>query len=139
MRPTLEYCSSVWDPYYQKDIDKLDNIQRQAARFVLNNYSKTPGTVTNILSNLNWTSLQLRRKYSRLVLYHKMVYNHVDVDLKQYLTPYARQSRHHHHLAFQIPSTTADYYKYSFFPEHVVSAELVFGFISALAASMFQP
>ena len=53
VRPNLEYCSSVWDPSHQKDIDKLENVQRSASRFVANNYSKTPGTVTNILNDLN--------------------------------------------------------------------------------------
>ena len=36
VRSTLEYSSIVWDPYLQKDIDKLEKVQRhgQAARFI---------------------------------------------------------------------------------------------------------
>jgi hypothetical protein len=34
VRPTLEYSSSVWNPYHQKDIDKIEDVQRQATRFV---------------------------------------------------------------------------------------------------------
>ena len=37
---TLEYSSIVWDPYLQKDIDKLEKVQRhcQAARFIIGSY-----------------------------------------------------------------------------------------------------
>ena len=34
VRSSLEYSSAVWDPFRQKDIDKLENLQRAAARFV---------------------------------------------------------------------------------------------------------
>jgi hypothetical protein len=32
----MDYSCVVWDPYLRKDIDKLENIQRRAARFVKN-------------------------------------------------------------------------------------------------------
>jgi len=143
VRPVLEYSSSAWDPYNLKDINKLEGVQRKAARFVTNNYDKSPGTVTNILKDLHWESLQSRRQNSRLVLLHKIVYHYIDIPTTQYLTPYTRHSRHFHHLAFHLPITTSDYFKYSFFPRtvvvwntlpsHVVSADTVLGFRSALA------
>ena len=36
--PILEYACTVWDPYTHKDINKIDKIQRRAARFAKNNY-----------------------------------------------------------------------------------------------------
>ena len=36
VRSILEYSSTVWDPFYQKDIDRLERVQRRAARFVFN-------------------------------------------------------------------------------------------------------
>ena len=149
VQPTLEYCSSVWDPYPQKDIDKLENIQRQAARFVTNTYDKTPGVVTNALKELEWKTLQSRRTQSRLVLFHKMVHGHVDVNPSHFLTPYNRPSRHHHHLSYQIPTSSTDYFKFSFFPRtvilwnllpsDVVRAESIQGFRSALATTDLSP
>lgn len=56
VRPTLEYCSYAWDPYTHRDIGKIVKVQRQTARFVNNNYSKSPGVVTDILKNLKWDS-----------------------------------------------------------------------------------
>ena len=32
--PTIEYCSTIWDPYQQISIHKLEMIQHRAARFV---------------------------------------------------------------------------------------------------------
>ena len=40
VRSSLEYSSAVWDPFRQKDIDKLEKIQRAAARFVTPHWDK---------------------------------------------------------------------------------------------------
>ena len=34
--PVLDYASSIWDPYHQNQINKLEMIQHRAARYVLN-------------------------------------------------------------------------------------------------------
>ena len=34
VRSTLEYSCSIWDPFRKKDIDKINQIHRSAARFV---------------------------------------------------------------------------------------------------------
>ena len=34
--PSTDYCSTIWDPYQQTSIHKLEMIQHRAARFVLN-------------------------------------------------------------------------------------------------------
>ena len=34
VRPTLEYCSTVWDPYTAKNINTVEMVQRRAARWV---------------------------------------------------------------------------------------------------------
>ena len=65
VRSSLEYSSAVWDPFRQKDIDKLEKIQRSAARFVTQNYRQT-ASVTSLIQNLGWTDLKTRRKNSGL-------------------------------------------------------------------------
>ena len=40
VRPHLGYCCTIWNPYIRHSrpyISKVENIQRQAARFVVNN------------------------------------------------------------------------------------------------------
>ena len=66
VRPTLEYATTVWDPYLQKDIKAVEQVQRRAARYVLNDYStRTPGCVTGMVSKLHWESLETRRRNDR--------------------------------------------------------------------------
>ena len=64
----------VWDPHLQKDIDKLERVQRSAARFIAGNYrTRTPGFVTKILDHHQLPTLQQRREDLRLTLYFKIV------------------------------------------------------------------
>ena len=53
-KPILEYANAhaVRSPLTQKGIDAIENVQRPAARFVHNNYSRY-ASVTQKLSNLN--------------------------------------------------------------------------------------
>ena len=51
----------------------VEMVQRSAARCCLNNYSRRPGIVTNMLENLEWPSLEDRRKLSRLAMFHRVV------------------------------------------------------------------
>ena len=56
----LEYANAVRSPITQKGIDAIENVQRPAARFVHNNYSRY-ASVTQKLSNLNWPTLSRSR------------------------------------------------------------------------------
>ena len=38
VRSILEYCSPMWSPTHVKDIIKLERVQRQASKFILNDY-----------------------------------------------------------------------------------------------------
>ena len=69
VRSTLEYGSIIWDPHNQADTDRLERIQRQAARFIVGDYrSREPGCITNMLRKLDLPTLQGRRKQQRLFL-----------------------------------------------------------------------
>ena len=61
VRSGLEYASVVWDPFLQREIDRLEKIQRRAARLVSNNYRRECGlTSTQLIDSLGWDSLQER-------------------------------------------------------------------------------
>ena len=60
VRPQLEYCSTVWDPYTTKAADPLDKVKRRAAIFTTNIYHNT-SSVTDMLQTLKWEPLSKRR------------------------------------------------------------------------------
>ena len=71
---TLEYGAIVWDPYKFQDIQSIKKIQRQAARYIKNDYcSRFDGCVHEMLQDLKLQPLQQRRLESRLVMMYKIV------------------------------------------------------------------
>ena len=74
VRSVLEYGATLWDPYLQKDINKLEQVQRKAARFVSGDYkSRTPGSMQKLLRKLDLPPLQVRRQQLRLTFLFKVV------------------------------------------------------------------
>ena len=63
--PHVEYCSSVWDPHTRlSDTQKIERIQRQAARYVTGDYRRS-SSVSEMLYNLKWTNLSTRRSVTQ--------------------------------------------------------------------------
>ena len=84
MHSTLEYGSSIWDPYLTKDINSLEKVQRQAARFI----KKDEGCITKMLNDLELSSLQQRREFNKLVFLFKIAGGMVPaINSCDYLTP----------------------------------------------------
>jgi hypothetical protein len=75
VRPHLEYAAMVWDPSQQYWIEKLEGIQRKAARFVLGRYGRY-SSVRSMLQLLGWDSLEMRRKLARLSGLYRAYHNH---------------------------------------------------------------
>ena len=57
VRPMLEYASTVWDPFTQRNIKKSEAVQRRAARFAFSDYRHT-SSPSQIIEDLGWQSLQ---------------------------------------------------------------------------------
>ena len=70
-RPIIEYGSTDLDPHCNGLNDELENVPKRAARFVTRNYSYETGSMTGILEELKWETLQKRRKDNRLILMYK--------------------------------------------------------------------
>ena len=54
----LDYTCSVWSPYDQHNISKIEMVQRTAARFVTNNYDWN-ASVTGMLQHLQWETASM--------------------------------------------------------------------------------
>lgn len=138
VRPIIEYAAPVWDPHTQRNIYKIEMVQRRAARFVCSRYHNT-SSVSEMLQELNWPSLQQRREVLRLVLLYKMHQGKVIFDTSPYITPVLRATRHTHQQGYQVPASTTEYHRHSFFPRTVkVWNSLPPDIISAPSAEAFR-
>ena len=68
----MEYGATVWDPYQKYNSDKVERVQRQAARFVKNKYSRY-SSVSDMLVVLGWPPLSQRRQEARLIIFYKII------------------------------------------------------------------
>ena len=59
-------------PTQKSNKDKIEKVQRRAARFVSNNFRRK-ASVSEMLHNLGWQSLDGRRQDQRLVLFYKII------------------------------------------------------------------
>ena len=57
----IEYGATVWDPYQKYNSDKVERVQRLAARFVKSRYSRY-SSVSDMLDVLGWPPLSQRRQ-----------------------------------------------------------------------------
>ena len=82
VRSTLEYSDKVWVPYHQKDIDKLEAVQRRAARFISNDYGRK-SSVTTMMEKLQPTPLYDRRREHRIIMMYRTINGLVAIPLEQ--------------------------------------------------------
>ena len=54
--PIVEYAAAAWAPFTDTANDKIEMVQRRAARFVTNDYGQT-SSVTEMIANLGWDTL----------------------------------------------------------------------------------
>ena len=94
VRSKMEYGSVIWDPYTKQDIQKLENVQRSSARFIMKDcHSRQEGCVTEMLNELKLPTLQDRCRDQRLSLMYKVVERHVPaINPDHYIQP-QRQRR----------------------------------------------
>ena len=96
----------------------VENVQKRASRFVTRNYSRETGSMTGILEELKWKTLQKSRKDNRLILLYKGLKGKARIPTVDLITK-NRRCRNQHLMAFKIPSACTDVYKKSFFPQTI--------------------
>ena len=108
VRPIVEYAATAWAPSTDKANDKIDMVQRRAARFVKNDYGRT-SSVTEMISNLGWDTLQKRRDLARLSMMYRIVHELVDIPVEPYLIPLTSMTRGHDSRFHQIRTSNTTY------------------------------
>ena len=118
VRSIIEYSASVWDPHYKKDITTLDKVQRRAARFVVGD-SSWRSSVTAMLQDLGWKSLEDRRRDIRLALFFKAVHGLAAVPTTDTLIKADKRTRSNHPHKFRHIPADSTAYRQSFFTRTV--------------------
>ena len=116
---------SVWHPHKKSNEDKIEKVQRRAARFVSNNFRRKGGkaSVSEMLHDLGWQSLDGRRQDQRLVLFYKIINGLASAETEDILTPADSRTRKNHSFKFKHLQANCDSYRYrySFFPATISS------------------
>ncbi len=81
LRPHMEYSSCIWSPYYKKDIEILESVQRQATIKLLPSFSNLSyperlrelGLPTLLYRRIRYDMVQLFR-----LLHHHDHINHIE-------------------------------------------------------------
>ena len=114
VRPLVEYASTVWDPHTDRNIHKLEMVQRRAARYVTNRH-RNKSSVSDMLQGLDWRTLEDRRRDARLCMLYRVGRRLVAIKRDRRLISPIRKTR----SRFQIIHCNTEKRRMSFFPRTV--------------------
>jgi len=148
VRPIIEYGNVVYDNLSQDLSKKLEHIQRDAALLCTGAYRRS-GT-DKLIEEIGWETLEVRRRYQRLVLLYKIHngltprYLHSMLPMtcgqrtgyslrntNQYTIPFCRTGRYK--LSF-VPATIKDWNE---LPDHIKGSSSLTIFKSNLKKALF--
>ena len=115
VRPILEYSCSIWDPHKSNQIDRLEMLNKRAARFITGNHVFEHGNTKKNMMALGWPPLQERRVKIKLQTLFKIKNNIIHAphdDLIPLRTPRCP-------FNYFVPRSTVDAHLYSFFPSSI--------------------
>ena len=107
----VEYALPVWDPHNTINITRLESIQRAAARFCFNDFSRL-SSVTAMLTSLDLPTLQSRRMRAKLIMMYKIINDLVSIPKDYFISTDTPLRKGYYKQLF----TGIDSYKFSFSP-----------------------
>jgi len=110
VRRVLEYASTVWDPHTLTNINKIEAVQKRAARICFNDFQHL------LVLLICWVHLIYllynSEERAKLIMMYKIVTDLVDIP-RDCFTPTDSHLRKGYYMQLM---THADSYKFSFFP-----------------------
>ena len=111
VRPQLEYAATVWGPWTQTNISKIEAVQQRAACFTLSDYRRTSSVSSNsMLHQLKWDDLITRRHQSKVTMIYRVIHQLVAIPSAPYLQPTVVRTRGND-MRFLVPFTSVNSYK----------------------------
>ena len=114
VRPILEYASVVWSLHIKSNKDKLEMAQKNATGFTYNDYYRY-SSVSNMLHQLNWKTLEQRRAKATTIMFYKIINDIVSVNFSNYLQRSTTKTRGHQLKFLNISARINTFYN-SFLP-----------------------
>ena len=113
--PHLTYCSSLWDPYSNCGIKKLESVQFFALKLCSKQWDCD---YQSLLLSFHLPSLLCRRRSFKLILLYKFIYKLLYIPSTfQSRTSYSLQS--YHPLNLKVPYTCSSATFHSFLPSTI--------------------
>ena len=113
VRPILDYGCTAWDPFRILQIDRLELLNKRAARFVTGNNIREHGNTEKNMKLLGWPPLADRRSKIKLSMLYKINNNLIHIP-RDDLKPNPRKP-----FKYLLPQSSVDSHLYSFFPSTV--------------------
>ena len=79
-------CSANLEPSLELEINQIEKVPRTAARWTCRRWRNT-SSVGEMLRELEWSSLEVHRDQSSLLLFHKIHCGSVSIEKDKYMTP----------------------------------------------------
>ena len=109
-------CIIHLESSHQHRCKSPEQVQKNAARFVCNDYNSATST-SALVSSLGWDTLEHRRLFNQSVLFYEFHNGLVNCKLPDSVTRCSSRSlTRSHHLAYQRPQSNILTHCYSFFP-----------------------
>ena len=121
VRSVLEYACQILDSNLKKDVARLEQVLRRAARLTMRDYS-THSSVTEMLDDLGWEPLSTRRRDHRLSLMFQITHGRVAIrtdDILISAKSHTTVSLRRNYFYRQLPAKT-DLYRQSYFTWTIV-------------------
>ena len=115
VRPILDNGCCVWDPRKSSQINRLERLNKRAARFVTGNYTLIHGNTKKNMDSLGWPPLQERRANLKLLMLFK-IRNNIVYAPQEDLIPLRTPRRPHNYF---IPQSNVETHLQSFFPSSI--------------------
>ena len=117
VQPILDYGCSVWDPHHKKQIENIRKVEKNAARYVTNDYSYVSGKTDIHMKQLGWISHQEARAKKKVTTMYKGLNGLLDLPIDQFqLKSNRMQTRQSGEQMYNVPRSNVDSHMYSFFP-----------------------
>lgn len=108
VRSIIEYCSSVWNPYYGNHIHEIERIQKRFTRMIYRKFHFPYEPYEKRLLRLELNSLENRRLMSDEIILYKIENDSLVTHLRQSISYYNINRVTRSHPTFYLPTVTSN-------------------------------